>query len=315
MLSIVPNPLPDESLSSWLERIAMFYGGEYDRALNAVCARAEQLPLCQQHDIDTDVHARESLGAWTDSDTTRVPAILETDPLTALPMLASLAYCPACWDADVALGHPPYLRRRWALWPTVHCPTHACWPSAKRPTPFKQCLHDGWTALWRSRESWASSLELGFHRTFVPMLAAFDPAVLNLPTIDWPSLSANLVGFERATDAGELNKRSRPLYLDTLKLMKSGSFDALPHQIGEHIDPDGYCRNIPMHTPGFVPVWFGARLVLMLMAVECVTLQDEDSVDEEVSRLLCTSPDLRRSLRSLHRRVVSRIVKVSGFVS
>jgi hypothetical protein len=46
------------------------------------------------------------------------------------------------------------------------------------------------------------------------MLVSFDPAVVKLPTVDWCSLSADLVRFERATHASQRNMRSRPLYLD-----------------------------------------------------------------------------------------------------
>jgi len=40
MLPIVPKPQLDESLSSWVERIAMFYGGNYETGLAGLYARA-----------------------------------------------------------------------------------------------------------------------------------------------------------------------------------------------------------------------------------------------------------------------------------
>lgn len=299
-LPIVPNPLPDESISSWVERIAIFYGGQYERALGSVYARAGHLPLCQKHDIDTDVEARKSLCDWTNAVAARVPALLKTNPINALPKAARLSYCPACWDADVARGQPPYLRRRWSYWSTVHCPTHECWLSARRPAPLKECLNDGWVAVWRSREAWASAFELSVHQPFAQMLVGFDPAALHLPELEWRSLSADLNQFERATKVSENNMPNRAVYLKLLKLMQSGSMDFPRHKVAEWIEPDGRCRNIPMHVPGSVPVWFGARLVFMLMAVECLRLiRGEEPVNVEVARLVGTSTDVQKSLHSL----------------
>lgn len=71
------------------------------------------------------------------------------------------------------------------------------------------------------------------------MMAGFDPVVLHLRELDWRSLSADLIRFERAMQASDEDMHNRSVYLDILRLIKSGSVEALRNQVAERIEPDG----------------------------------------------------------------------------
>jgi len=45
-LPIVPKPLSDEALSSWVERIALFYGGDYELGLRIGISNARPVQGC-----------------------------------------------------------------------------------------------------------------------------------------------------------------------------------------------------------------------------------------------------------------------------
>lgn len=76
ILPIVPRAWPDEALSSWVQRVAMFCGGDYELGLGS--SLRSGLPLLQHYDVDTDAQARDIVCAWSDTNDTQVPAILRS---------------------------------------------------------------------------------------------------------------------------------------------------------------------------------------------------------------------------------------------
>jgi hypothetical protein len=110
-LPIVPRAWPDELLSSWVERIWLFYGGTYELGIGAVLSHVSRSPLDQTIDIDSDPTVHDYVRGWTGVGCDYVPKLLSEETDRLLPPAARLAYGPACWDTDVASGGAPHVRR------------------------------------------------------------------------------------------------------------------------------------------------------------------------------------------------------------
>ena len=284
-LPIAPSALPDESLSSWIERIALFYGGDYELGLNAVWTFDQTAPLPREIDVDTDLQIRRDVSAWTATEPNHVPALL--NPLDALPLRARLAYCPACWDDDVAAGHSPYARRHWACWSTVHCSRHLRWLSARRPISKSESLSAGWAPMWRTREAWAERLELKWYASNERMLVGFDADAVLLPDVDWPALSADLVRCEVAsTVPKDADRKMNPCHA-LLTSIQDSSMVALQFQLAEWLVTDGRCTSHVEQAHSAKPLWLGARVVTLLAAVELLRMSEgREPVDAGTARIV-----------------------------
>jgi hypothetical protein len=270
-LPMAPVVLPDESLSSWVERIALFYGGDYELGLGAVYARAERLPLQQEDDIDVDAQIRESVCAWTNSGDADVPALLDGTSLDTLPRRARLTYCPDCWDDDVAAGHPPYWRRRWARWCVVHCDRHGCWLTSRRPWAYMECLHIGWAPIWSTRVHWASTLELQVREAYERMMLGFDPKSIEL-RVNWRSLGADLVHFEHACDPSNAAREDLAIHRKLLQAVSLGPIASLRLKVAERYASHGGGAESVGFIRSNVPLWLGTRIMSLLIAVECLRI-------------------------------------------
>lgn len=301
-LPIVPRAWPDEALSSWVERVAVFYGGDYELGLGAVYARAGRLPLLQHYDVDTDAKAREIVCAWSDRNDAQVPAILDPAADDTLPQPARLTYCPACWDDDVSAGRQPYVRRRWLRWSVVHCDVHLNWLTAKRPAPPKECQHPGWADAWRSRPHWAQCFDLRYEPQFAQTLVGFEPHRVQLPMLDWRGLDADLGRFEQAADSENRAREDCAIHRTILTVVRFAALEPLRYKVADRVVPNDSCIDIVDTVRSRVPLWHGTRLISMLIAVEYLRLiESRTALNRRVASIVARCAYLREAEREASR--------------
>jgi hypothetical protein len=194
-LPYVPGPHEDELLTSWLERVALFYGLDFAQVRLLLDPESDRW-RGDIEDADADAALRARAVEWTGVPDTWVPPILDvTDPDT-LHVSARLGYCPPCWDEDVALGRAPYVRRAWTRWQAVHCPVHRTWLTARRPRLDRECELRGWAPVWSSRAHWARAHFLDVDPALEASAVAFDPAALRPPSRSWRHFEAAAAAAE-----------------------------------------------------------------------------------------------------------------------
>lgn len=159
-LPLSPQPAYDESLSSWVERIALFYGAEYEHWLATLPCGDGYLRSPWESDTDCDEALRVQLAQSTGLALSDVPRVLPSAAGIALPLHARYTYCSHCWNDDVAAGNQPYVRRRWSYWRCVHCQSHHRLLDARLPGPRDKPRTNAWAWLWRQNPRWASAFDL-----------------------------------------------------------------------------------------------------------------------------------------------------------
>ena len=198
----VPAPGADELLSSWLERIGIFYGSDLAAVRVALGPGALRYRGVDE-DLDADAALRERVVHWTGMPEFRVPRLIRVASARVLPVSARLAYCPACWDADVRAGGVPYGRRAWTRWNAVHCERHRMWLAARRPRVKDECPWRGWSAVWASHPQWAHAHGLRFERSLHPLAQAFDPVSLRAPDPSWDEFTRTVAALSRTVVSDE----------------------------------------------------------------------------------------------------------------
>ena len=91
----VPAPGADELLSSWLERIGIFYGSDLAAVRVALGPGALRYRGVDE-DLDADAALRERVVNWTGMPEFRVPRLIRVASARVLPVSTRLGYCPAC---------------------------------------------------------------------------------------------------------------------------------------------------------------------------------------------------------------------------
>jgi TniQ len=267
-LPFSPAPFPDEVLSSWIERIGIFYGFQYENAL-ALLGAAMLLPPDRKVDVDTDPGMRKRVAEWAGRDLTSVPTTLNADDPGILDETARLTYCPRCWDDDVVSGRAPYIRRIWSRWVTVSCERHKTWLTARRPRLYRDSLRNGWEGVWQSNPQWAKAGNLKHDPLMAVTANAFAPNTFVKPDSDWGAFerAIKLIYQEYETrgvlEAGSvLGTVISPEFL-SLRARVLASMQSQPPAIRlNDIDLHGYRRA----EPG----WIADRIVCLVIAVELV---------------------------------------------
>ncbi len=159
---VYPNPLPDETLMSWIERTGLFFGIELDWWLLTLASRGGDLGAPKVRDMESNGWLRATVCRLSGRPSARVPPALPLDDPTLLHCHFRVAYCPMCWDEDVARGTQPYIRTRWLRWNDIRCPSHSTFYTVRPPIARRgwSMQNGGWTETWRSRRTWAHSLGL-----------------------------------------------------------------------------------------------------------------------------------------------------------
>jgi hypothetical protein len=155
VLPHVPIPHPDELLSSWIERIGLFYGIGYLGARIILEPNRANNEHGQVDDIDSSASIRQQAMRWSGLPEKFVPVLLCRRDEEVLELSARLTYCPDCWNQDVKKDTSPYVRRNWATWSAVACWKHNKWLSAREPHGRVGSDLNGWAPVWQTDITWA----------------------------------------------------------------------------------------------------------------------------------------------------------------
>ena len=156
-IPICPTFVAEESLSSWIERTACFYGCDLERWIGQF---STELVSDGEPPVDLDLcdKVRLVVSTWSGIPLDKIPPLC--DAARALPSFARLAFCEVCWDADVRAGIQPYIRRHWLNWTTVHCAGHERYLSAKKRSVDAGASYVNWQEVWVSNPIWRNALQL-----------------------------------------------------------------------------------------------------------------------------------------------------------
>jgi hypothetical protein len=307
MLPAYPQPADAETLSSWVERIGIFYGCSYDHWLGPVAAKLGAPQAATATDVDADPRCRDLFIEWTELSPALVPPILTGARKDVLPPLARLAFCPACWDDDVEAGHQPYNRREWSQWSSVHCRRHQTFLASRATVldPFRKVL--AWLPLWRTKPSWIAPFEQAHEQSTYGETAWYTPGRASVwSAFQWSRL---LSQFDRIAGVDAITVGARDRHRDeraerALRLAQSSDFRAVTRVVcnavttaGEKIalrlrENDIRRRTEALPDP---PVLLETRIGMMVAAAEILCIWDQtDPIHEKIAG------PIRASLR--HRR-------------
>ncbi len=176
-LPLVPPPLSDEAISSWIARVAARYDASpYDLARVALPKEAGYAEMYRLIDSRGGTALEAALSRATgvpkaDFAVQRL-AWLTADPRTAWPRRTP-AWCPRCVSQDVVGSGEVYARREWGFGGYLICPKHNRLLRTTCPRCLQQSMYrpvDGRLRLWCSRcFSCVDTMpELGAIRTWPP---------------------------------------------------------------------------------------------------------------------------------------------------
>ena len=164
--SLAPRPAHDESLSSWIERVGLFYGTEYEIWLSGLLGKAGEVPRPTKHDVDADESLQIMISGLSRVSLHQVPSTLPRNSPNVLPLHERGTFCALCWNEDVAHGGQPYVRRSWSFWNRVTCPRHGVFLTARRRIGLRASQRTlDWMPLWRSRRHWARAFDCQHDRS------------------------------------------------------------------------------------------------------------------------------------------------------
>src|SRR5258708_5088259 len=114
-IPICPPPIPGETLSSWMERTACFFGCDFDHWITPIVLELGEFG--DTHiDLDTSEPLRRLLARRTGFPLSRIPAVSCRDFPDLLPSTARLGFCRRCWNDDVSNRLQPFIRQAWTRW-------------------------------------------------------------------------------------------------------------------------------------------------------------------------------------------------------
>jgi len=157
-IPICPPPQPGETVSSWLERTACFFGCDYDHWISPILLELGEYENWQI-DLDTSEPLRRLLSRQTGIPLSRIPAVSNDGLLDLLPSTARLGFCGRCWNEDVANQLQPFVRQIWTRWSSVHCYVHGIFLSARYPNLDKRDPLIRWQGIWNTRRAWRSAFD------------------------------------------------------------------------------------------------------------------------------------------------------------
>jgi hypothetical protein len=156
-----PRPYPDETLSSWIERIAIFYGGELHAWAADLLVQVGDFFSPEHQDLDCSERVRRLLHRMTGMALDELPSVLPGSAPLTLSRWHRVAFCPQCWDDDIAAGRQPFIRGQWALWHQVWCARHHQLLCMRNVSAFHlKWDNASWAPLWQARANWAQAFEL-----------------------------------------------------------------------------------------------------------------------------------------------------------
>jgi hypothetical protein len=278
-LPFVPRAQPDELLSSWLERIGLFYGALIEHVLGAVLAGSDRMPAMAGQDIDADRWMHERIVRWSGVNESHVPTSINLDD-GFLPPRGRLAFCARCWDDDVAQGRPAYIRQRWCQWAVVRCDVHQTWLSSRRPNPSPYCQNIGWSEVWQTNASWAAQCELKEQPEYRTRIIGISCEEISRHLAFTTQINADLERFEQCSRAPQAKDRQARLHRKILDATSAELYAAKRSQIARCALPEAQRFSTLDMVPVFQPtqmLWLGERLVCLLAAVELLRMREHQS--------------------------------------
>jgi hypothetical protein len=278
-LPFAPIPQPGELLSSWIERIGLFYGIGYLGARAFVEPRRTSNEHGINDDLDSSALVRANAIAWTGIPQRLAPEVLVDRDEGTLEVSARLAYCPECWNQDVENGHSPFVRRSWAHWVSVMCSVHRRWLNAREPHRGIGVEVNGWAVIWQSNYRWARAANVIFDPNWGSLALGFDSQAMAAPGCAWSDLELEFESLGRVPGLAILAKVTLPEYVG----VRSRIGEAL--EIGEPARQitDAHLRGYNHSRPG----WIVARISSLVAATEILRILDSrEALFEQVRKAM-----------------------------
>jgi hypothetical protein len=276
-----------ELLSSWIERIGLFYGIGYSHASGILQPSRTTNERGINDDLDSSDSVRKNAIIWTGVAETIVPEVLPDRDEGTLEVAARLAYCPECWNRDVENGHSPFVRRSWTDWACVTCWYHSTWLRAREPHAGVGDQVNGWAPVWQSNRRWAQAAHLRFEPALGSIALGFESHVFEGPDCTWSDLELEFHRLKRGLGLAIL---ARVAMRENLGV-RSRVSDAL--EVGEHRRriTDANLRGYKRSRPG----WIADRISSLVSATEILRLLDHrGAAIERVRRELERHPASQR---------------------
>jgi hypothetical protein len=300
-----PHPAGDEALSSWVERIGIFYGCHFDHWLGPVATQLGTPQSATTTDVDSDPRCRSLFIEWTGLPPAVVPPILKGARRDLLPPLARLAFCPACWDADVDAGHQPYIRREWSHWSCVCCVRHQTFLASRATVldPFRRVL--AWLPIWRTNMSWIAPFQQSHDDSPYGEAAWYTPGRSTIWSgSQWSRLLSQFARIA-AVDAEATAPSQHPDLnaQQALRLAQSMGFRSVAREVCELVTTAGKKlalrlteNDIRRHNEALPdpPLLLETRIAMMVMAAEILCIRDRnDPIHEDIARAIRMSSQHR----------------------
>jgi hypothetical protein len=286
-LPYAPPPNSDESLSSWIERIGIFYGIGYLQARSALDPSPITVAWGENEDLDSSDTIRRLTVSWTGCAENLVPAVLPRSGNQVLDVSARLTYCAKCWNEDAENGRAPYVRRQWSFWSSVLCAKHETWLCARRPGRQYGSERNGWASVLQSDPAWASTSNLRYDPALRPFEAGFDASTVVGPTCSWRCIDAEFHALVQG-GASILNSVVRPESFGVRAHVREAMETPYRPRISDY-DLRGYRRP----EPG----WIVDRICCLAIATELRRmLVDREPAFESVRHILDALPAAKKLL-------------------
>lgn len=300
-----PPPNAGELLSSWIERIGIFYGIGYLRARVILDPNRDSVGWGESEDVDSSDMIRRLLIAWTGYRDQLVPPLLPKADNRILHVSARLAYCAKCWSDDARNGRAPYIRRHWAYWDSAICAQHQTWLCARRPGDSRGSELNGWAPIWQTNPHWASAAYLRHDPTLSSLTLGFEADSMRQPTCAWQDL---------ITDFASLTREGL-----VLNMVASAEGYGVRAHISEALETDQpKARVVYSDLKGYrggKPGWIADRICCLLTAAEiCRMLANREPASLTVREVLETHPAAKRLLVECRSKVPCLKVSVGAGV-
>jgi hypothetical protein len=266
-LPYVPKPQVDELLSSWIERIGLFYGIGYLGARVILEPSRTANERAANEDLDSSESIRQMAMQWSGLPENLIPELVPRQDETTLEVSARLAYCPACWTGDVRQGRSPYIRRNWTKWSCVACSEHKTWLYAREPLNGFGSELNGWASVWQSDASWAKSAHVRHEPELLSFALGLEGRAIANPDCSWEDLEND---FERLVGQG---------WHSVLSVVTRPEHGGVRSVLWESIEVGGPSRRITdAHLHGYgrsQPGWIAGRISCLVAATEIFRILED----------------------------------------
>jgi hypothetical protein len=298
VLPHVPIAHPDELLSSWIERIGLFYGIGYLGARIILEPNRANNEHGQVDDIDSSASIRQLAMRWSGLPEKFVPVLLCRRDEEVLELSARLTYCPDCWNQDVKKDTSPYVRRSWATWFAVACWKHNKWLSAREPHGRYGSDLNGWAPVWQTNITWARGANVEHDPATALLASGLESHAIATPDCPWAEFKTDFDRLARTRSSGVIVLASAP----ELFGMRSSVWEALEIGRSRRIT-DAHLFGYRGSRPG----WLAGRIASVVAAVEALRIAERRSAAfDTVRRVLLGNPGgqlLIEKFRGCHSRV------------